>query len=203
VHKVVVCRFRHLASIVCGFTHIEANLHSHNTILQEGYSLTLWILPAALAFVGLIAALAALRTRRRRSNRLQLRLLAGRRRLLGEEIETRSLRLAELDPEELATHRSLADASLDGIHVALLEREAHLQNLQDLAHLQQHKLAVLRRRYEELPTLPVGDDPAHPAASSKAHGGIIERREHLEDRFLETIQQRDDAPKPRPRRRRG
>ena len=143
--------------------------------------------------------LAALRTRQRRSNRLQLRLLAGRRRLLGEEIETRGLRLAELDPEELATHRSLADASLDGIHVALLEREAHLQNLQDLAHLQQHKLAVLRRRYEELPTLPVGDDPAHPE-TSKAQGGIIERREHLEDRFLETIQQRDDAPAPRPRR---
>jgi uncharacterized transporter YbjL len=131
-----------------------------------------------------------------------LRLLAGRRRLLGEEVETRVERLAELDPEELATNRGLADASLDGIHMALLEREAHLQNLQDLAHLQQHKLAVLRRRHEELSMLPAGDDAAKPAAT-KTDGGIIERREHLEDRFLETIQQRDDAPKPRSRRRRG
>ena len=132
-----------------------------------------------------------------------MRLLAGRRRLLGEEVETRVERLAELDPEELATNRGLADASLDGIHMALLEREAHLQNLQNLAHLQQHKLAVLRRRHEELSMLPAGGDATQKPAAPKTDGGIIERREHLEDRFLETIQQRDDAPKPRSRRRRG
>jgi hypothetical protein len=99
---------------------------------------------------GVISILAALRIRHRRNNRLQLRLLAGRRRLLGEEIDTRSRRLDELDPEELAAQQNVADVALDGLHMDLLKREAQLQNLQELAHLQQHKLAVLQRRREEL-----------------------------------------------------
>jgi hypothetical protein len=99
---------------------------------------------------GVIAILAALRIRHRRNNRLQLRLLAGRRRLLGEEIDTRSRRLDELDPEELAAQQNVADVALDGLHMDLLKREAQLQNLQELAHLQQRKLAVLQRRREEL-----------------------------------------------------
>ncbi len=173
-----------------------------NAILQGRHPLTLWILPAAFAAIGLVAGLAAWRIRRRRSNRLQLRLLAGRRRLLGEEIDSRDERLAEFDAQELATHRRAADGILDGIHMVLLDREAHLQNLQELAALQSHKLAVLQRRYEELPSLP-SEDP-YPAAGKNASksGPILESREALEDQFLDIIQQRDETPKPRSRRRR-
>lgn len=149
-HKILVGSFCHLYLHVCRFSGRNPKLHSHNTILQEGQPLILWILPAAFALAGVVAILAALRIRHRRNNRLQLRLLAGRRRLLGEEIDTRSRRLDELDPEELAAQQNVADVALDGLHMDLLKREAQLQNLQELAHLQQHKLAVLQRRREEL-----------------------------------------------------
>jgi hypothetical protein len=148
----------------------------------------------------LVAGVAAWRQRQRRSNRLQLRLLAGRRRLLGEEVDSRSERLSRLKPEELAADRRAADSVLDGIHMALLDREAHLQNLQDLAHLQQHQLAILRHRHQELSTQ-IPQQPAPPQVGSD--GSIIDQREQLEDRFLETLQQREDTPKPRRRRRRN
>jgi hypothetical protein len=156
------------------------------------------MLPVALAIIGMIAGLAALRIRRRRDNRLQLRLLAGRRRLLGEEIGSYSGRLAALDPEELAADRRTADGILDNVHIALLDREAHLLNLQELANLQRHKLAVLQRRRDELPS--VGAETRNALPEEKEN--LVESRETLEDQFLGSIQQRHDAPKPRSRRRR-
>jgi hypothetical protein len=185
-------------------------------------ALTLWILPVAFAIIGIVAVLVALRTRHRRNNRMQLRLLAGRRRLLGEEMETRSQRLADLDPELLANQRRLAEATIDELHMALLDREAHLQILQDLAGLQQHKIAVLEHRCRYLsssisppsglsaalqPTEPQSTEPqyrgSHPAQfQPEQNPGVIDGRENLEDQFLDSIQKRDDSPRPKPKRRR-
>lgn len=162
------------------------------------------ILIVALALVGLAAALAAWRVRRQRSNRLHLRLLAGRRRLLGEEIDSRQQRLAGIDADELSAQQHEAGGLLDGLHVALLDREAHLQSLQELAHLQQHKLKILNRhRSQALAATASMDSTAAqpgPAASSPT-GNVIESRDDLEDQFLQALQKRDDAPRPRPRRR--
>ncbi len=155
--------------------------------------------------MGLFAAAAAWRLRRRRANRLQLRLLAGRRRLLGEEIESRSERLEALDPEELASQQQAASGMLDGLHVALMEREAHLQNLRDLAHMQKHKLTILARQQRDATAAMA----AAPEAAADAAPDPVpappppENREGIEDQFLAALQQRSDTPKPPARRRRS
>jgi hypothetical protein len=81
---------------------------------------------------------------------------------------------------------------MDGIHMVLFDREEHLQNLQELATMQSHKLAVLQRRCEGFPAPPPDD--------TKRDGPIPETRGALEDQFLDAIGQREEPPKTRRRR---
>ena len=163
--------------------------------------MTLWILPAVIAAIAAVALVAALRIRRRRGNRLQLRVLAGRRRLLGEEIDERLGRLDELPVTELAADRRRAEAVLDLIHAQLLDREAHLQNMADLAGLQRHKIAVLSLRQDDVAGELVDDHLATSEDDVPEDTGILERRDRLEDKLLERIQERSPQPPKRPRRR--
>lgn len=161
-----------------------------------------WILPSTLAALGLTAALAALQIRRRRGNRVQLRLLAGRRRLLGDEIARHLEGLAAGGSPDAA--RVEADGLLDHLHTGLLDRQAHLQNLEDLARLQQLKLAVLAQRREACAAghLDFAPTPeAEPTPASPRDGSLVEQRERLQDKLLEQIQRRGAPPRP-PRRRR-
>jgi hypothetical protein len=170
---------------------------------KERMSHLLWILPLLFGLVGLVAGIAAWRTRSRRTNRLQLRLLAGRRRLLGEEITSRCEHLEEAYAGAIEQERLAAAATIDGLQMRLLDREAHLQNLQDLAHLQRHKLTILDHRRSDLVAAAAAGDPA-PADAGPAPArepGILERREGLEDGLLDSIQKRSAPPRSRRRRR--
>ena len=63
--------------------------------------------------------------------------------MLGEEIEARSQELERFENEEFASACLAAEAALDELNVSLLDRQAQLQNYEDLASLQRHKVAVL------------------------------------------------------------
>lgn len=164
-------------------------------------ALSLWLIPAAIAAIGLTALVAAVQIRRRRSNRLQLRLLAGQRRLLGDEIARRCEDLASLNGDGLDTCQREGEAQLGIVHTRLLDRQAHLQNLEDLARMQRHKIAILQRRGEEIAAgRATGEAPPDPETLPR-EDSLVDRREHLQDRLLAQIQQRGGAPRP-PRRRR-
>ena len=108
------------------------------------------MIPIIVALVGAALTLLTLwQMRRRRQNKLALRVLAGQRRLLGQEVDERFEELAEIDEEDLRSRLDVAIGLVDGLHVGLLERQAHLQNLEDLAHLQRHKIAVLGHHLDE------------------------------------------------------
>ena len=51
--------------------------------------------------------------------------------------------LDELDEEAIAAKRHEAEYALDQLHNALVERQAHLLNYEDMAHLQQCKIDLL------------------------------------------------------------
>ena len=101
---------------------------------------TLVLLAALAAAAGLLLLGRSLRRRRR----IKVRLLGGRSHLLGEEIETRSQELERFESEEFASACLAAESALDELNVSLLDRQAQLQNYEDLASLQRHKIAVLK-----------------------------------------------------------
>ena len=101
---------------------------------------TLVLLAALAAAAGLLVLRRSLRRRRR----IKVRLLGGRSHLLGEEIEARSQELERFETEEFASACLAAEAALDELNVSLLDRQAQLQNYEDLASLQRHKIAVLK-----------------------------------------------------------
>ena len=145
-----------------------------------------WMIPIIVALVGAALTLLTLwQMRRRRQNKLALRVLAGQRRLLGEEVDERFEELAEIDEEDLRSHLDVAIGLVDGLHVGLLERQAHLQNLEDLAHLQRHKITVLGNHLREAAsqapeqTNPIEDEPEQ----------LPQTREDLEDDLLGRISQ--------------
>lgn len=169
------------------------------------------MIPVGIAVLGLSLTLLTLwQIRVRRQNRLALRVLAGQRRLLGEEIDERLESLQEFDDNQLLQDLRDAPARLDPIHIGLLEQQARLQNLEDLAHLQRHKIAILGHQLQQAQaqqTGPAHDDP--PPGSTQDKWSIPEddveappaTRENLEDDLLGRIGQHA-APK-EPRRRRG
>lgn len=102
------------------------------------------LLGGVAAVICLAGAGILLVLRRRRQERLELRLLAGRERLLGDEIEACLAALEEQDGERVATARAAAETALDGLHTKSMERQAHLLNYEDLVHLQQCKIEALQ-----------------------------------------------------------
>ncbi len=108
-----------------------------------------WMIPVGIAVLGIGLALLTLwQMRHRQQNKLALRVLAGQRRLLGEEIDERLDELSQMDEVQLRDRIQASFGVVDEIHVGALERQAHLQNLEDLAHLQRHKIAVLAHHLE-------------------------------------------------------
>lgn len=149
---------------------------------------TYWMLPVGLAALGLaLAGLTLWQMRQRRQARLALRVLSGRRRLLGEEIEERLAQLDGFDDADLADAVGEASMMVDALHVGSLERQAHLQNLEELALAQRHKIAILEHRLSQLQALP-GDAPApiepEPPADDDEEPVT---RERLEDDLLGRI----------------
>jgi len=148
-----------------------------------------WSIAALLALVALLALLALYRARRRRSERLQLRLLAGRSHLLGEEIAQRLEELEELERRDQESRA--AEEALNHLHLLLVERQAHLQNCEDLVHLQERKLSHLA---EAPPSPPARERPAAVPPSP------AQRRSQAEEELLRQIealnkQRRQPPPK--------
>lgn len=110
----------------------------------------------------------------------------------------------DIDQDDLAAHRAEADQIINGLQVAMLEREAHVQNLQDLAHLQQHKITVLEHRMADVAQPDAAQSSTTPDTEPESthEPGILDRRENVEDRFLGAIQKRSVTDEPKRGRRR-
>ena len=103
-----------------------------------------WIGVSALIGSGLAGlAYVLFAIHRRKQDRINLRLIAGRHRLLDEEIEHHLDRLAGFDQDVLRTLRSQSSAALDQLNVLLVDRQAHLLSYQDLSNLQEYKIESL------------------------------------------------------------
>ncbi len=96
---------------------------------------------AGIAVLAVVAVLLVLH--HRRQQRLELRLLAGRERLLSEEMAACQAALTETDGSRRNTARATAEAALDALHTRLAERQAHLLNYEDLIRLQECRLEAM------------------------------------------------------------
>lgn len=139
--------------------------------------------------------------RQRRAERLRLRLVAGQSHLLSAQLAQRQADLEQLEMEPLDELRGEAVAALDALHVQLIERQAHLQNCEDLVHLQRQKMSWLA----QAPKLPP-PRPSRPARETKPAPPStppVQRRNHLEDQLLRQIddlnKQRRNPPPPPPK----
>lgn len=137
--------------------------------------------------------------RQRRAERLRLRLVAGQSHLLSAQLAQRQEDLERLDLEPLEDLRAEAATSLDELHVLLIERQAHLQNCEDLVHLQQQKMDWLAKASKSPPPA----RPSRPAREAKPAAAAPQRRNHLEDQLLRQIEdlnkQRRNPPPPPPK----
>ena len=141
-----------------------------------------------LGSAGLAVAFLYLRRHRGRQQALQLRLLAGRSQLLGEEIGRHVEALDVFDQETLVARRQEAENALNQLHVLLIERQAHLLNCEDLVHLQQHKINHLRTALEDHP--PLSGPDTTPGSSPAAEEADPQRaRNQIEDELLSKINQ--------------
>lgn len=140
-----------------------------------------WIVITTLLVLALILGCGLLLLARQRKNeRAKLRLLTGRRWLLSRELDACFAELDALDEGAIATRRQEAEAALNQLHVALVERQAHLLNYEDMAHLQQCKIDLLA-------TPPAAPDPAleaeePPADKRPPRPATQPRREEERDR---------------------
>ena len=80
--------------------------------------------------------------RRQKYRQTQLRLLGGRRHILDEEIAAQTALLQAIDSRHLENLCDQAKGALDELNIALVERQAHLLNYADLAHLQEYKIQL-------------------------------------------------------------
>ena len=131
-------------------------------LIKRKYPVPTWIITIALLTLALILGLGLLLlARQRKRERLELRLLSGRRQLLGRELEACLAELDAIDQQAIAALRQKAEGALDQLHVVLVERQAHLLNYEDMAHLQQCK-------FDLLAAPPPAQDPALDAAPRKS-----------------------------------
>jgi hypothetical protein len=182
--------------------------------------MALWsaVLAAVLATVSLSVFL--YRRHRRKQERLQLRLVAGRGHLLGEELAQAMARLALVDQAGLESGRAQAAAALDQLHMALLERQAHLQSYEELARLQGRKAVLMGTSWEfeaqaplpfappePPPRAPLQRPPASPSPAptgpppSRPGSSAPRDRQQLENQLLnriEELQQSQEAARRRP-----
>ncbi len=141
-----------------------------------------WISYILLSLGVALGLLVAYLLRQRRAERLRLRLVSGQSHLLSAQLAQRTADLEKLESEPLDELQGEASGALDELHVLLIERQAHLQNCEDLIHLQQHKISWLAAA----PSPPApGPRPARPTphqVPAPPHS-----RDHLEDQLLRQI----------------
>ena len=166
----------------------------------------IWVTFTILLAGALFAGLVLLSRWWRRRLRLKLRLISGKAHLLGEQIEARCHDLECFDLNRLESLRATADTGINRLHVFLLDRQAHLQNYEDLLHLQRHKLAIQLRAASEFPSadgeLPAETGEEQPAPPPRRATTMVEHREQIEEGLLDKIKQiqsRNDEEDP-PRR---
>ena len=149
-------------------------------------------LPAAGVVLGALLVFECLRRKKRR--RRDLRLVSGQSRLLGDQIAER---LSQLDQYEPAL-RAEAEHALDMLQVALIDRQAHLLNFEDLAMLQEYKLEIQESTARDCISRHSVRPPAAPPEEKEMAPPPASRTE-LEDQLLEKINQLNRPPK-KPRR---
>lgn len=129
--------------------------------------------------------------RRNKEATTQLRLLNGRRHLIDEEIARQSAALQAVDAKRVATLQQRAEEALDGLNVALVERQAHLLNYADLAHLQAYKIDLYREEIAASETLSPATkegSPRPPAAKDEPPPQSIQNnRGQIENQLLDKI----------------
>jgi hypothetical protein len=140
------------------------------------------------------------RTRKRRQNRLKLRLLAGRSQLLEGEITNQIQNLRDFDEDQLNTLRLEAENALNLLQITLIERQAHLLNYEDLAHLQRFKLDILNHASAQLQTqaTTTAPHPTETTALAPAQPGAEtapKDRSSIENELLSKINKLNQANK--------
>jgi len=138
--------------------------------------------------------------RKRKRLQTQLRLLRGRRHILDEEIsaQTASIKAAD-SSNRLEILSQQASNALDALNVALVERQAHLLNYADLAHLQDYKIQLYEGDINNPPTSPTS---GHSDTKKKSTGASQvnapndikseenpKNRNQIEDQLLKKIGQ--------------
>ena len=118
-----------------------------------------WLVGVALLGGAGLSAFLFWRLHRAKRDRVSLRLLAGRSRLLAEEVEHHAETLGSFDYQGLAHVRQQAQEALDQLHLLLVERQAHLLSYAELVGLQAIKIGRLNSALEPAPPPP----PALPA----------------------------------------
>ena len=158
-------------------------------------------MPTDLLIYGLPGAAAAICAvslayfvRRAKNRRRDLRLAAGQSRLFGEQIDEQLALLDQYDENLL----SEAEQSLDMLQVALIDRQAHLLNFEDLAMLQRYKLEIQEGSARSLVAQPRDLTSGPPAQATAPHVEPLvppATRSDLEDQLLEKINQLNQANK--------
>jgi hypothetical protein len=160
-----------------------------------------WLAPLlAVTAVAVAIVVAYALYHERRRHRTRLRLLTGQQRVLSEEIGRHQEYLGGLDCGRLASARETT--ALDHLQVAVVERQAHLMDCEDLAHLLDCKIEALTQQLVHAPVemdRPVtrGSRPAPgpaPSAPTANRQGQVDRSQ-LEDELRARINQLRNPPR--------
>ncbi len=196
VNRACECRKKTLKLCTLGRFSAISDLSIYRELL-----LATWIFIATFVFLALLLALALyLLARQRKKEEQELRLATGRRQLIGQEIDMYLEELESLDQNAITALRQNAETALDQIHIALVERQVHLLNYEDMAHLQKCKMDLLadmsppplQAPAEDRAELQPKKAPTPPATQSQAK---TRDRSALEDELRDRISQLQDRKK--------
>ncbi|MBM3280038.1 MAG: hypothetical protein FJY95_18475 [Candidatus Handelsmanbacteria bacterium] len=141
-----------------------------------------WISYLLLSLGGALGLAVLWLLRQRRAQRLRLRLVSSQSHLVSAQLAQRGADLKALEGESIEELGRQAGAALDELHILLVERQAHLQNCEDLVHLQKQKLSGLATSPRPAPpSSRQGPPPSQPRTAPP------QRRDHLEDQLLRQI----------------
>ena len=153
-----------------------------------------WISPLLLGLGFTLGLVVLYHLRQRRSERLRLRLLAGQIHLLSAQLAQRLEELERLDRDDLTQMQDQTNGVLDDLHILLIERQAHLQNCEDLIHLQKQKISWLATAPKPAPQRATRGRRETKAQATAPAPQPPQRRDQLEDHLLRQI---DDLNKKR------
>ena len=185
-------------SLNCVHLVIFSQYPIYQSIAYRAFLLATWIFITTFVFLTLLLALALyLLARQRKKEEQELRLVIGRQQLIGQEIDKYLEELESLDQNEITALRQNAETALDQIHIALVERQVHLLNHENLTHLHKCKMNLLAELTPPLqapaedrsdllpPTTPTPSAPHNQAKTrdrSVLEGELRDRINQLQDR---------------------